>query len=71
MIITILIIYLLSLITSWIYVRKQHSKGGKNYGSDPSFGDFFITFCPLLNSIDAIIYLFSLINLNKFYNIKK
>ena len=72
MILTVsLTIYLLSIIISWVGVRKDHSKNGKHYGTDPTIGDFTITFCPVLNTIDAFIHLIASINFAKFYNIKK
>lgn len=48
------IIYLLSVIGSYIYIRKQYSRGGEWDIIEPCWIDIFMVFTPALNTMICI-----------------
>lgn len=56
--ITILItIYIVSIIGAWLDIRKALIYWNRN----PDYGDIVIVFCPILNTLVTVFYLFGFI----------
>lgn len=74
-IIEIIIIYILSVITVWRFMKIAHSKDGRWYNLNTGVIEVFFTLCPIVNTIMAIgSYIsgpYKNENCNKFFNIKK
>lgn len=64
-------IYILSCIWVYKFIQKEHSKGGPFENINPGFGDVFLTFTPIVNTIFLLTLMLENINLSKFFNIKK
>tara|TARA_R110000772_G_scaffold262964_1_gene382449 strand:- start:1841 stop:2047 length:207 start_codon:yes stop_codon:yes gene_type:complete len=47
---TILIIYLISIVSMYLWIKKAHTKEGIYSHSKIGIGDFFMIFCPLMNT---------------------
>ena len=73
MIIAFSIIYLVSVIAFYKMIQKQHSRGGRFSGIDPTLVDMFFMFIPMFNTISILMYLVADIKLNtaKFFRVKK
>ncbi len=54
-IIAIFLVYLLSFIAFWNYVRISHSKDGQWYNTKPDFADVVLSLIPILNTGFAIL----------------
>lgn len=76
------IIYIISLILVYIWIRKNHSKGGVDEVLDVSGLDVFITIAPLYNTVFVIVFLVEYLYrkrkkkdnakfLNRLYGVKK
>lgn len=69
--------YLVSLLVTWKFFQKAHSKGGRWSGVTPNILDFLMTITPIFNTIVAIIYIIDIIinqvsfDFSKFFKIKK
>jgi len=77
----ITIVYLLSGIGAYIFVRKQYLEGGEWYGLDPIFTDIIFVFTPIVNTVvwillgaftilDKIVFSEESSLLKKFFNLK-
>lgn len=71
--ITFSIIYLVSVISFYKMIQKQHSAGGEFERINPKIADVFFMFFPIVNTIAIIDYLTKNINSKstKFFRIKK
>lgn len=69
----LVVVYILSCIYNYIWLRKAHSKGGRY---DVSFGDVLFAFFPIINIIVCLLKI-SLLppiengNFNEFFKVKK
>ena len=73
-----IVVYLISCLISWYYMHLVYSKYGVWPNSYPDISDLLIVFCPLLNTIFAIIIWLvqwpikgEIDRYNKFFKIKK
>lgn len=59
MTITIIIIavYVLSVAGAYKFIQKAHSRGGRWSALVPDLSDVVVTFCPMLNTATAIMFL--------------
>ena len=77
------IVYTLSAIGMYKFIKNAHSKEGIWYNINPEFADIVMTFCPIINTLSIVIgvLIYSGFGirrkkvkkegLNKFFNIKK
>lgn len=76
MIITLIIIYLVSVIGAYKYTQFSHfNPKGEWYGLKPDFDDFLFMFIPIFNTVLSLFYFrnisdikFNKIDWNKFFN---
>ena len=55
-----IIIYILSTWRFWLCTRMAYyHPQGKGYESDPDSGDYWLTFCPVINTGFCVVTLFS------------
>ena len=71
-----IVVYIVSVISGWFYVKLAHSKNGvwKNVNTDSK--DVFVTFCPIINTLFIVGWVIefpikSEFNFNKFFNVRK
>jgi len=79
-IIVISIIYLISFVGAYFFIKKAYSKNGKWFDLNPDFVDFLIVILPLSNTILGFMFIFGVWrkdrkkydhNLSKFFGVKK
>ena len=77
--IILIAVYLVSCLISWYYIHLAHSEHGVWPNINPAIGDLFLVFCPLFNTVFAIIIWFirwpirkyKIDRYNKFFKIKR
>lgn len=53
LLIILISIYIVSFIGAYKYIQLAHSKNGNWSCLNPDIGDYFVTFCPVCNTIVA------------------
>lgn len=57
--IVLIVVYLLSVLKMYFFMRTAHRPGGRWYGQHTGFMELFWVFIPLFNTIFSIMVLFS------------